>query len=89
MCGVDILQSLDCLDLNYDTFVDQKVSDKLTDQNILVTNFNPVLLGNPKSDLLEFYSQRVFVNLFQKSGPENIAHLMHAADDLLGNLIQL
>jgi hypothetical protein len=86
---VDIVQSPDCLDLDDDTFLHQQVSDKVPDQNILVANFDPALLGSVKARVTKLHSQRILVNLFQKSGAERIAYLMDAADDLLGNLVQL
>jgi hypothetical protein len=38
--------------------------------------------------LPKFNSQRVFINLFKKSGAEDIAHLMYTTDDFFCNLIQ-
>ena len=88
MCGVDVVQNSHRLDLDDHTFLDQEVSDKISDKNIPVTNFDPVLLRDPQANLPELYGEGVFVNLFKKSGTEDIAHLMHAADDLFRNLIQ-
>lgn len=74
--------------LDDDAFLDHEVGDKISNQDIPVTNFNPVLLGNLKVDLPKFDSQRIFINLFEESGPERIANLMGAADDLFRNLIK-
>ena len=60
---------------------------KLTNRHTL-TNLDPALLGRVKTGLTQLHSQRILVNLFQKSGAECIAHLMDAADDLLGNFVQ-
>lgn len=74
--------------LDDDTFLDHEIGDKISNQDIPVTNFDPVLLGNLKVDLPKFDSQRIFINLFKKPRPERIAHLMYAADDLFRNLIE-
>jgi len=83
-----VVQSPDRLDLNDDTVVHQQVGDKVPDQNLLVTNLDPALLGSVKARLTKFHSQSILVNLFQKSGAEEIAYLMDAADDFFGNLVQ-
>jgi len=85
---VNVAQRCDRLDLDDDTFLDQEIGDKVADENILVTNFDPVLLRNLDSSLPEFYSERVLVNLFEKSRTENIAHLMYATDDSFCYLIK-
>jgi len=78
---VNVVQRRDRLDLDDDTSLDQEIGDKVTHENILVTNFDPVLLRNMDSSLPEFYSERVLVNFFEKSRAKNIAHLMYATDD--------
>jgi len=85
---MNIVQGSDRLDLDDDTFLDQEIGDKVSDQNFLVTNFDPVLLGNRKAGLCEFHSQRIFIDLFKKSSTEDVAYLMNAANDLFRNLIQ-
>jgi len=85
---VNVVQRPDRLDLHDDTSLDQKISDKVAYENILVTNFDPVLLCNLDANLAEFYSEGVFINLFKKSRTEDVADLMHAAYDSLGDLVQ-
>ena len=85
---MDIVQQPDRLDLHNDTPLDQKISDKVTYENILVTNFDPVLLCNLDANLPEFYSEGILVNLFKKSGSKDIADLMHAANNSFGDLVQ-
>ena len=85
---MDIVQCLDLFNLDDHTTLNQEICDKIPDQYIFVTNFDSVLLGNLKASLPKFYSKRIFVDLFKKSGAEDITNLMHAADDFLCNLIQ-
>ena len=47
-----------------------------------------MLLHDLNANVPEFHSESVFVNLFKKPGTEDIAHLMHTADDLFRYLIQ-
>jgi len=85
---MDVVQRFDRLYLDNYAFLNQEVGDKIPDQDILVTNFNPVLLGNLKVCPLEFNSERIFIDLFKKSSTEDVAYLMNAANDLFRNLIQ-
>jgi len=82
---------VNCFDRFYfddDTFLDHEVGDKISDQDIPVTNFDPLLLGNLKANLPKFNSQCILINILEKSGPERIADLMDATDDLFRNLIE-
>lgn len=74
--------------LDDDTFLDHEVGDKISNQDIFVTHFDPVSRGNLKVDLPKLDSQRIFINLFEKSRPERIANLMRAANDFFRNLIE-
>ena len=85
---MDIVHRFNRFYLDDDTFLDQEVGDEISDQDIPVTNFDPVLLGDLKVDLPEFDSQRIFINLFEKSRPERIAYLMYAADEAFCHLVQ-
>lgn len=77
---MDIVYRFNRFYLDDDTFLDQEVGDEISDQDIPVTNFDPVLLGDLKVDLPEFGSQRIFINLFEESRSKRIAYLMYAAD---------
>ncbi len=82
---------VNCFDRFYfddDTFLDHEVGDKISDQDIPVTNFDPLLLGNLKANLPKFNSQCIFINLLEESGPERIANLMDATDDFFCDLVQ-
>jgi hypothetical protein len=46
------------------------------------------LLCRLNPGLSEFYRERVLLNLFKKSGSEDIADLMHATDNSFGDLVQ-
>ena len=85
---MDIVYRFNRFYLDDDTFLDQEVGDEISDQDIPVTNFDPVLLGDLKVDLPEFDSQRIFINLFEESRSKRIAYLMYAADDAFCNLVQ-
>jgi len=85
---MDGVQRFDRLYFDNHAFLNQEVGDKIPDQDILVTNFNPVLLGNLKVCPPEFDGKCIFINFFKEPQAENIAHLMHATDDFLRDLIQ-
>ncbi len=85
---MDVIKSLDRFYLNNDTTLDQQVGNKISNQDILVPNFDPVLLSDLKANLPELDSQRVFINLLKKPGAQCIADLMNTGDDLLGDFIE-
>ena len=85
---MNIVQCFGSFDLDEYTFLDQQISDKIPYQNVLIPNFDPVLLRNPKVDLPKFNSQCIFINLFKKSGTKDIANRMYATDNFFRNLIQ-
>ena len=83
-----VIKCPDSLDLDDDTFLNQEVGNKISNHNVFVANFNPVLLFNLKVDLPKFKGQRIFINLLKKSRTEDVAHLMHTTDDFFRYLIE-
>jgi len=86
---VNIVQSLDCFDLDDDSFINQEIGDKIPDEEVPVSDFDPLLLDNAKPGLLKFDRKGVFIHLFKKPGAQDITYLVDTADNFLCDLIQL
>ena len=87
LCRVDFIQRFNCLEFHDDTFINQEISNKLPNHDLIILDFDSILLLNAKPSPVELDDQSVFIHLFDKTTSQRITNGMNATDDFLRYLI--
>jgi hypothetical protein len=84
-----LVQCVDGFEFGQNCIFGQQVYEIIGDHRPVVCGSSNTLLGNGESCLTQFMRRRIFIDLFQKPGPECIEHIEGAADDNSGQRVQL
>ena len=74
---------------DYHPAFNQKVSEILTDNLLLIPDFKRKLVFNPQSPVSELNHQRFLINFFKKSITQYLIYLKYGSSDLISNIINI
>ena len=80
-------QSLFGLYLDNNAVMNPQISVILADHLALILNVDRLLLFDSQSQLFKLDSQRILIDLFEKSSPQCIVNFVRATDDFLGEIV--
>jgi hypothetical protein len=83
-----IRERVDAFDFDEKAIFDHQIRRIRTDMLALVCDWERRLGFHPHAAKVEFLHQSPFVDLFQEASPEDVAHLISSANDLLHERFQ-
>ena len=86
---MDVVQQVNRFHLYQNIACHEQICHIVANQNLSIFHRYPILFDYSQSTARQLYGQRVLIDLLQKTGTESITNFMNAADNPLGNLIQL
>ena len=84
---MNIVQRFNRFQLNEYTVFDQEIGHIFPDDDSIILNREPMLLGDQEAGFVQFMSESVFVDFLKKAATQAVAHFVGTSDNLLCDLV--